>query len=72
MYRAAKNVSITALTLISPSPRVTGIISLKTWRTAGSRQSMTMRRRSSPCSSPRSHGTGRSTWITVATTIEPA
>ena len=67
--RDAKSVSITALTLISPSPSVTGIISLNVCATAGSRQSITRRSRSSR---PRSHGIGSSTWITVPITIEPA
>ena len=67
--REAKNVSMTALKLMSPSPIVTGIISTNTRRTAGSRQSMTSRSRPS---SPRSHGSGSSTWIIVPTTIEPA
>ena len=67
--RAAKNVSTTALKLIRPSETVTGIISLKTCATAGSRQSITSCR----CPSrPRSHGTGSSTWITVPTRIEAA
>ena len=62
-------VPITAFTLISPRPRVTGIISVKTCFTAGSR--MSIARRSRP-SSPRSHGNGSSNWITVPIRIEPA
>ena len=67
--RDAKNVPITALTLIRPSPSVTGSISTKTRFTAGSRESSA--RRSRP-SSPRSQGSGSSNWITVPTRIEPA
>ena len=55
--------SITALTLIRPSVSVTGSISVKNRRTAGSRQSSTSCRRPS---SPRSHGSGSSSWISVA------
>ena len=69
MSRDAKNVSITALTLISPSPSVTGTISTNTRFTAGSRQSSA--RRSRP-SRPRSHGIGRKTWMNVATRIDAA
>ena len=65
----AKTVPITALTLIRPSPSITGTISLKTCLTAGSRMSSASRSRPS---SPRSHGSGSSSWITVPTTIEPA
>ncbi len=54
---------------MSPSPIVTGIISTKTRRTAGSRQSITSPSRPSR---PRSHGSGSSTWITVPITIETA
>ena len=60
---------ITALKLIRPSPSVTGSISTNTCLTAGSRQSIAGRRAPSR---PRSHGSGRSTWITVPTRIEPA
>ncbi len=67
--RDAKKVSTTALTLISPSPRVTGSISLSVRQTAGSRQSITTCRRPSL---PRSHGTGSSTWITVPARIDAA
>jgi hypothetical protein len=42
--RDAKNVSMTALMLIKPSPSVTGTMFLKTSFTAGSRQSITSRR----------------------------
>ena len=70
MKREAKNVSISALTLIRPSPSVTGSISLKTRLTAGSRQSITTLQAAVP--SPRSHGSGSSTWMNVATRIEPA
>ena len=69
MSRDAKNVSITALTLISPSPSVTGTMFTNTRFTAGSRQSSTSRSRSSR---PRSHGSGRNTWMNVATRIETA
>ena len=62
-------VPTTALTLIRPSPSVTGIISVKTCFTAGSRMSSARRRRPS---SPRSHGSGSSSWITVPRRIEPA
>ena len=61
--------STTALKLISPSPSVTGSISLSTRETAGSRQSISTRKRPS---SPRSQGIGKSTWITVPMTIETA
>ena len=53
MSRAAKSVSITALKLISPRPSVTGTISLKTCRTAGSRQSITSCRRAVAAAQPR-------------------
>ena len=69
MIRDAKNMSITAFTLISPSPSVTGTMFTKTALTAGSRQSSTRRSRSSR---PRSHGSGRNTWMKVATRIETA
>ena len=69
MNREAKKVSISALTLISPSPSVTGTISLRTRQTAGSCQSISTCRRPS---SPRSQGSGISTWMNVATRIEPA
>ena len=61
--------SITALTLISPSVSVTGNISTKKRRTAGSRQSSTSCRRPSR---PRSHGSGSKSWISVPTTMAPA
>ena len=48
---------------------MTGTISTKTRLTAGSRQSI---RNWSRPSSPRSQGTGSSTWITVPITIEIA
>jgi hypothetical protein len=67
--REAKIESITRLKLIRPRPMVTGTISTKTRRTAGSRQSSTKCRRPS---SPRSQGTGSSTWITVPIRIEMA
>ena len=67
--RDANNVSTTAFTLISPSPSVTGIISLKVCATAGSRQSITIRSRSSL---PRSHGIGSRTWMTVPARIAAA
>ena len=67
--RDAKNMSMTAFTLISPSPSVTGTMFTKTRFTAGSRQSITRRSRSSR---PRSHGSGRNTWMNVATRIETA
>ena len=69
MKRDAKNVSITALTLIRPRPSVTGTIRTKTRLTAGSRQSITICRWPSR---PRSHGIGSSVWITVAIRIENA
>ena len=69
MNRDAKKVSITALTLISPRPSVTGSISLNTRATAGSRQSSTSW---SWPSRPRSQGIGRNTWISVATRIAAA
>ena len=67
--RAAKNVSTTALRLISPRLIVIGTISTSVWRTAGSRQSITTCRRPSR---PRSHGSGSRNWITVAIRIENA
>jgi hypothetical protein len=66
---AAKIASMSALTLISPSASVTGNISTKTRRTAGSRQSSTS------CSRPgsrRSHGSGSTNWTSVPTRIDPA
>src|SRR6266550_1384144 len=69
MNLAAKNVSMTALKLIRPSPSVTGIISTKTCLIAGSRQSIATRRFPSR---PASHGSGSSTWITVPIRIETA
>ncbi len=65
----AKTVPITAFTLIRPSPSMTGSISLKTRFTAGSRTSSASLSRPSR---PRSQGIGRRSWISVATTIEPA
>jgi hypothetical protein len=62
-------VPMTALTLIRPRPSVTGTISMKTCFTAGSRMSIASRRRPSR---PRSHGRGRSSWITVPIRIEAA
>jgi hypothetical protein len=62
-------VPTTVLKLISPIPSVTGSIRTKTCVTAGSRQSSATRRRPS---SPRSHGIGSSTWITVPIRIETA
>ena len=67
--RAAKNVSTTALMLISPSPIVIGTISTKTSATAGSRQSITSCSRPSR---PRSQGIGSSIWMIVAIRIETA
>ena len=61
--RDANSVSTTALKLIRPRPSVTGSMSTNTCFTAGSRQSRTTRSRPSR---PRSHGTGSSTWMTVA------
>ena len=72
MKREAKNVSISALMLIRPRPSVTGTISLNVCLTTGSRQSSTIRSRSSPRSMPRSHGSGRKTWMNVAIRIENA
>jgi hypothetical protein len=69
IHFAATTVPITAFTLISPSPSITGPISLKTCFTAGSRTSRASRSRPS---SPRSQGSGSSSWITVPATIEPA
>ena len=54
--REAKTWSITALTLIRPRPSVTGTMSTNVRLTIGSRQSISTRSRSSPCSSERSHG----------------
>ena len=65
----AKIESTTALKLIRPRPSVTGSMSFRTRHTAGSRQSIRTRRLPS---SPRSHGIGNSTWITVPITIETA
>ena len=69
MYVAATNVPITAFRLIRPRLIVTGIISLKTRQTAGSRQSSATRSRPSR---PRSHGIGSSTCTTVPITIDTA
>ena len=69
MSREANSVPISVETLIRPSVSVTGSMSTRNRRTAGSRQSKASRRRPS---SPRSHGTGRSSCTTVAMTIEPA
>ena len=69
MRFAAITPSTSALKLMRPRPSATGSISFSTWRTAGSRQSITS---SSRPPRPRSHGTGSSTWITVPTRIEAA
>jgi len=69
MKRDAKKVSISALTLISPRPSVTGIINLNVCATAGSRQSITSRNRSSR---PRNHGIGSSTCTSVPARIDAA
>ena len=64
--------SITALTLIRPRPSVTGTISFRTCADRGvapvdhDAEALFAR------SSPRSHGIGRSTWMNVATRIDPA
>ena len=72
MNREAKNVSISALTLISPSPSVTGIISLKTCAHGRVAPVDDDAQPLLAVSSPRSHGIGSSTWMNVATRIEPA
>ena len=66
---AAKIPSMSALTLMRPSPSVTGIIRTKTRLTAGSRQSKTNWIRPPR---PRSQGTGRTSWTNVAARIAPA
>jgi hypothetical protein len=69
MNRAAKNVLITRLKLMSPIPSVTGSISANTRFTAGSWRSITARMRPSRL---RNHGTGVSTWMTVPARTPPA
>ena len=61
--RDAKNVSMTALTLIRPRPSVTGQHQLEDAPAPPGRASRA--RAAAAPSRPRSHGIGRSTWITV-------
>jgi hypothetical protein len=67
--RAAKNMLITRLKLMSPTPSVTGSISMRMRFTAGSRRSSTARIRPSR---PRSHQTGVIAWMIVPARMPPA
>ena len=70
MKRAAKNVPITALKLISPRPSVTG--SHQHEDPAHRRVAPVDREAQAAVAARAATGTGSSTWITVPTTIEPA